>query len=345
MLLAAALLTACTRSAPPQRLSSPAGLLDWISTHRDHAGLVVLSDGSAQPEVALNPESLFPLASTKKVLILATFAQQVVAGHLSEDELVPVSAVERYYWAGTDGGAHPAAALEWQRDLTGGNSVPLSAVARAMIRWSDNAAADYLLARVGGPDAVAQTAQLLGMSQQEPLASILGEFRSWSRNPQQWLAASPADRSHLAEVAESSAAATALPSVSDQRRLAEADVAGAPIEWAKAMRSLAAGSEIGPAAAAIARRYLDWPRTEFPHNREVFDLYMTKGGSLPGVITEVSYVRSLGAAQGTTVALFMRNLPPGIESALHASFEQQSLIRELATDPSFRAKAVRMLRS
>jgi beta-lactamase class A len=45
-----------------------------------------------------------------------------------------------------------------------------------MIRWSDNAATDYLLERVGGPEAVTRFARARGMTAQEPVVSIFGTF-------------------------------------------------------------------------------------------------------------------------------------------------------------------------
>ena len=51
--------------------------------------------------------------------------------------------------------------------------VPLQAVAEAMIRFSDNAAADYLLDRVG-PDGVDSFARRAGLAAQEPILPILG---------------------------------------------------------------------------------------------------------------------------------------------------------------------------
>lgn len=73
-----------------------------------------------------------------------------------------------------------------------------------------------------------------------------------------------------------------------------------------------------------------------------FDRYLTKGGSLPGVITEASYVRPTGGS-GTVVALFLRELPPDVEQTLRSTFAHQKLIVRLATDPAFLQRARRAL--
>lgn len=337
----AALLSACSGSgSSPVRLGSPKALLDWLVTHRDHVGLAVLPDGKAAPTLTVNARQLFPLASTKKVLILAAYAMAVAADHLGEQERVPLTELARYYWPGTDGGAHTAAVRDWQqRGLVSSDEIPLSAVAEAMIRWSDNASADYLLMRVGGPQAVATMARRLGMTAQQPVAPILGELRCWSTRPKQWLASTPKERVAMAESAAAAGGTTTLPSVPEQRRLAETDAAGTPAEWVRAMSQLASGDQLPLQATDIVQRVLNWPLSAFPQNRKAFDAYLTKGGSLPGVITEISYIRSRGAPVGVTVALFLRDLPADVEASLRNSFEQQAFIRALATDPNFRHAA------
>jgi D-alanyl-D-alanine carboxypeptidase len=156
---------------PGTGLSTPTELMAWIGRHPDQVGLVVLPDGAGDPTVALNADQLFPLASTKKVLIATAYAVDVAAGKLAPDSPVSLRELARWYWPGTDGGAHTHALAEWKSShlISSERTVPISAVAQAMIRWSDNAAADYLLARVGGPAAVAAAAKRLGMTSQQPV--------------------------------------------------------------------------------------------------------------------------------------------------------------------------------
>lgn len=71
-----------------------------MAEHPENAGLVVLPDGRSV-EVALNPDGRFPLASTRKVLIVGALAE---SGE-SPDERVKRSEVERFYLPGTDGRA------------------------------------------------------------------------------------------------------------------------------------------------------------------------------------------------------------------------------------------------
>jgi D-alanyl-D-alanine carboxypeptidase len=327
----------CSSHVGPASLRTPADLLNWIAHHRSDVGLVTIRGDSTAPLVALNPDSLFPLGSTKKVLILGGYAGLVAASSLDPQERVPLTAVEHWYWPGTDGGAHPNAVQDWRsRGLLVGDSVPLSAVADGMIRWSDNAAADYLLSRVGRR-AVSRFAHEMGMSSQQPLAPILG-YAAWSTQPDTWLAATADKRAELADVATGELRRPirlALPSLTRQRELSETDCAGTPQEWARLMHVVATGDTMPAAAAKIMRTVLGWPLVAFPANRRTFTDYETKGGSLPGVLTEASYIRPVGQAAGTSIAIFFRNLPQQVDDELKRTFVHQAFERSLATSEQF----------
>ncbi len=105
---------------------------EWLLANRDHVGLVAMRLGTEPDTLALNADTRFPLASTRKVLILGTYAEQVASGKLNPRTRVPVAEIERWYWPTTDGGAHEHATDEWNSDrrITNG-SVILDDVARA----------------------------------------------------------------------------------------------------------------------------------------------------------------------------------------------------------------------
>ncbi len=87
---------------------------------------------------------------------------------------------------------------------------------------------------------------------------------------------------------------------------------------------------------------LDWPRRKDAKIRKRFARFLTKGGGLPGVITEASYVKY---REGAAVALFLRNLPPDVEQTLERTFTQQVLIAGLAASPQIRKRAAKVLAS
>jgi len=168
-----------------ESLFTAATYLEWIASHPDNAGLVVLpDDGGATVECG--GDRRFPLASTRKVLIVGALIES------GEDLQTKISrgAVERFYVPGTDGGAHKRAELDDPQ-------VSLAEVARAALEVSDNAAADAVLDRVGAA-AVDAYAQHLGMSEQDPIYSVLGEYAAWTKD-QSWAERTPAERAEQAE--------------------------------------------------------------------------------------------------------------------------------------------------
>lgn len=327
------------------RIKTPDNLLDWIEAHREKVGLAAFPVGREAEGVFLNADQPFALASTKKVLILGAYAEAVRAGRLREEERVRVADVERWYWPGTDGGAHEQAVAEWRdrkRTQSAGaaETVPLDAVAHAMIRWSDNAATDYLLERTGGPEAVARFARARGMARQESLSSIFGTTVAWAMLPADaWLKLRPEEQQRrAAELARITPAATAktlrLPGLAEQKRLARVSDAGTPREWARLMAQVQSGRGLETKVADVMRRHLEWPLQAFDANRKRFDAFGTKGGSLFGLVTEASYLKAKGKPP-IAVALFFRDLPGAVWQTFQRTFPQQKFVVRLAEDPAF----------
>ena len=315
--------TAAAQEAAPG-LTSTDGLLTWISRHPQNAGLAVLPDGRS-PAISFGAGRRYPLGSTRKILI----AGALIASHKNLSTRVSRRAVERFYVPGTDGGAHERAKLHATRPS-------LRQLLRAMIEVSDNASADALLERLGAP-AVDAWARRQGLTQQDPIYPVFGELAAWSRDPD-WTEQSPSERARSARALAHSVPASeiSVPEISEQRRLASGSLAGSPAQWARLMRRIAHHGD------ADLIRALDWPRRKTPRLARRFDRLMTKGGSLPGVISEASYVRP-ARGEGAAIALLLRNLPPDVEQVLAKTFAQQDLILRLATDKAFRERARRML--
>ena len=316
--------TAAAQEAAAPDVTTTDGLLTWISRHPQNAGLAVLPDGRSAA-ISFGAARRYPLGSTRKILV----AGALIASHRTLSTRVRRGAVERFYVPGTDGGAHEHAKLHPTRPT-------LRQLLRAMIEVSDNASADALLARLGAP-AVDAWARRQGLTRQDPIYPVFGELAAWTRDAD-WTAQSPGDRARSALALARTVPATevTVPEISEQRRLASASIAGSPAQWARLMR------RIGQHGDPELIQALDWPRRNTPRLARRFDRLMTKGGSLPGVISEASYVRPAGA-KGTAIALFLRNLPPDVEQTLTKTFAQQDLILRLATDKPFRERARRVL--
>ncbi|HKN40020.1 MAG TPA: serine hydrolase [Acidimicrobiia bacterium] len=266
-------------------------------------GAVVTEAGVER--AARDADGLYPLASVRKVVTLGGYALSVAGGVSDPGEPVPVADVERWYWPGTDGGAHRRSRDWWASDTV----VPLEAVAEAMIRFSDNAAADYLLDRVG-PDGVDSFARRAGLAAQEPILPILGEFRAWHRSPDRWLALDAGQRAAEAwRHARSPATAAEDSPVEEatQRRCAAVGCRGTPRQWARLMVRLAGGIDVPAEATEVIRRVLEFGAVA---DDPVTGRLGRKDGDLPGVVAFAGYVRDRGGDQPEVgVALFVRDLP------------------------------------
>ena len=151
-------------------LNARASLADYMLDHPDNtaAVAVTIDENGAWVEdentLLYNADTPLVMASTMKTVILAAYASAVVDGALDPQEGVPVSAVERYFLPGTDGGAHAlglhSLGYEVKEDGFAADpsaQVTLDDLARIMIHYSGNAETDYLLSRLG-PERI-QTAQ------------------------------------------------------------------------------------------------------------------------------------------------------------------------------------------
>ncbi|MEU0796710.1 serine hydrolase [Amycolatopsis sp. NPDC005961] len=130
----------------------------WLADHRENVS-VVADDGAGQ-RLSHLPDVPRVVASTIKVVPLLAYASAVADGVLDPAEPVPVGDWDAFHPFDGDGplgaGAHHRAltALGIPCDEYGiahdpGRLVPLDAIATAMIAESDNAAPDYLRARLG----------------------------------------------------------------------------------------------------------------------------------------------------------------------------------------------------
>ena len=268
---------------------------------------------------ALDADGLYPLASVRKVITLGAYAVGVANGVFDPDEAIAVSAVERWYWPDTDGGAHERAREWW-----GSDTVPLSTVAEAMIRFSDNAAADYLLDRVGA-EGVDSFAHRTGLSAQEPILPALGEFRAWHRSPERWIALGAGER--VAEAwrdarSRHTAAEDAEIDVATQRRCAAVGCRATPREWANLMSHLARGDGLPAATVEVIRRLLEVGGVA-PDPAD--GRFGRKGGDLPGVLTFAGYVRDrAGDRPDVAVAFFLQDLPADWQPRLTEALPQNS---------------------
>jgi D-alanyl-D-alanine carboxypeptidase len=344
----AALLALAFATAPAfaAELETPEQVLQYLDQQRRDVALASYSvrpDGTpdpADPMILFNPDQKMPLASTFKIVVLAAYAREVTAGRLNPDQGVSVGDWERYYLPGTDGGAHPAAlgSLGIPADPYGfatdrAATATLDTLAHVMIQYSDNAATDYLMARVGR-DNLRSIISQSGMTGQDVPLPILGTFLSWENHEDgvltparvrriQKLAANP--RRYAAQVDRLTAAfgkprwrqaelefqlATQdVFSYELEAAVANVFTGGTVRDYARVMAGVATSTFLSPEISALMGRHLE---VHLP-NENLFLSWGTKGGALAGVLTEANhYVPANGGFAGKprVSVLFLRRIEP-----------------------------------
>ena len=307
-------------SARKQPALTPAELLKQLAERPEDVSIVaygVRPDGApdpAQPSVLVRPDAPMPLASSRKIVLLAAYAQAVSEGRLDPAQVVKLADWEAYYLPRTDGGAHPAAL--GRLGLKAGGSATLDQVARAMIQESDNAAADVMYMRVGA-DAVQAVIHSAGLKGQEPLFPISGEFWAYDRTRlfttlKLSREAFRTEALRLTPVPGSRPAAPPLPGVAEQARLTDAfTVRGTARDYASIMARVMTGTFLNRDISAIMARHLEWP-LESAEVKNNFERLGAKGGSLPGIYTNNLFLLpKVGPAAGQrrVVSVFLRRIP------------------------------------
>lgn len=353
-------------------------VLEYLKAHPENFSLVgyTTSEDSSAPSIEYLPEEPTPLASTKKIVVLAAYAREVSEGNLDPDEEIPVSEWEKYYLPNTDGGAHSEALreLDIATEENGAASKPeaevrLSEVAGAMTSESDNAATDYLIERLGEEkiQAVIEGENLEG---HEHIVPLLGSTLLWfdleSEDPDlsKQLSGERLEELRKLDKEEYTARVRELtkayaageigarwhengPPLGDLRY--QRDVAGAfetkgsAGDYARIMERVSSGEFISPEVSEVMRRHLDWPM-ESGRNKERFDTLGAKGGSLSGVLNQAVYaVPKSGGFSGETriVVLFTRDMSASAWLGAQQSEGYDEFVNAVATDKEFVEKVKR----
>jgi beta-lactamase class A len=285
-------------------------VLAYIKAHPRDVALV--TEG-----ISHNAERAAPVASAIKVIHLAAYADAVKAKKIDPRERVPVGRWNAYHLPGTDGGAHEAAL----KRLKPGDTVTLDQIVSAMIEESDNAAADLLRDRLGHArlDRIAKTR----------VSSINGEMlRAFAG------CRLPADTCLKNYVNSGKQITPKLPSFRRQAEWAETVTRVRPAVLHGVLTRLRKDP--------TASRHLEWPMRR-PGADPKQLVIGTKGGALPGVISEAMYTVRPGEKPRHTV-FALRRLPERTWFSGLESYAHQQFIVKVATDPAFRAKVRAALR-
>jgi D-alanyl-D-alanine carboxypeptidase len=322
------------------RYTSQNAVLRYISEHKDDIAVACFDPTNPQAGFYHNETEAYPQASTFNILLLLGYAEQVEAGLLDPREQIPLAALEAYHMPGTDGGAHPEflKSLGEERE-----TASLSEVVDGMMTYSSNAAADYVLSRLGGVDwnnlyhrvGLEQTSlphsylglylyisnhdtgtyDLISLGPEETLAEQI-RLEKLFVNDLEWR---DAELKYLANF-------TNQPGVEVQETVtSDFGVRASASDLSKTMLAVFGYSDaLSPEAQAIARQHLEWPMQRNPDNTKTFKTLAVKNGAWPGVLTSAWYAEPLDADPRVLVVLY-RNVPRDFWNAWLASFSQQML--------------------
>ena len=363
-------------TAATASLDQPENVLAFLEQRKDSVALVsysVAKDGSIvedDPQIMHHAEQPMTLASTIKIVVLAAYALDVHEGRLDPQQMIPIEQWEAFYLPGTDGEAHrqslealglAADGVGFAEDPT--QEVALDAVVQAMIESSDNAATDLLLTLID-PATLDQVLALPQLQHQERPTSLLGLFLLLGHHEQptfdqQYLdslmALAPAERQQMIDQLaqkytqtewgqaerEWRTSSVALPSYELQQAFVQQlSPKGAAQDYAGVMAGVYTETFIAPEVSQIMREKLEWPM-RMAGNKQVFEAFGAKGGTLPGVITEAMFITPQESAwNGVTrvVVLFQEDLALQPWAEFLSTFGFQNFEVKLGLDPAFATK-------
>ncbi|MCO5205931.1 MAG: class A beta-lactamase-related serine hydrolase [Anaerolineae bacterium] len=321
-----------------------------------HVGLAAYRVGDEANGVFLNADTPMPLASAVKLIHAIAYVRAVENGELDPTTVIPVADLDAFYLPGSDLNSHRLALQELAADgklVEDGTGVLLRDIPWMMMRYSSNAATDYLHVLLG-QERIEQTIIDLELTPHSAPCPFIGRFllmgnhtRTISdRTALEELIAEPEryaqDVALLTDTFSQDAAFRSAetrwgrpnPNTRTQEMYTAAwDTRSTARVYANLMARIAAGDLGSPYGNALLRSYLDWPLEAFPRNQELFSAIGFKGGTLPGVLTTVYYGYPWGSAEPIVVALFYNDLPLRTYQQWRRSLPHDELAHWLLRDP------------
>ena len=121
-------------------------ILNFIKENPNRTAIKLVRNDSLIAE--RHPNKLMPLASTVKIILAIEYALQSSQGKIKPQEEISIDELAKFYIPNTDGGAHPRW-LKSVKSKINDNQVPISEIAKGMIRNSSNANTEWLGNKLG----------------------------------------------------------------------------------------------------------------------------------------------------------------------------------------------------
>lgn len=307
---------------PPADTGTPAGWLGYLAAHPDRYTLDLRTlDGQ---RIEHNADAKTPTASAIKLVHLAAYAEAVAAGRLDPDATVSVDDWERWYFP-LDGNAHPQSLRYLKIPETNGvatdrqQRVSYRQLADVMIRFSDSAAPDLLREKLGD-DALLGVMRRYGFGDDVP--GFLGLYLAVV-DPS-LVTAAQRDAAARRYGTDPSFAARQISAIATADTTADTigSTITAPAAALTDLITAIADDSFGPGSAS-AREILEYQGPQSDGSVIGF-----KGGSLPGVVTDVFEYRTADGRRATGTLLVhdlsaedeARNLDPERGGYAHQKF-------------------------
>lgn len=337
-------------TVPESALPALQRLLDAPET----VGLAAYQIGFPANGIYHNADVPMPLASVVKLINLIAYANGANDGQFNPADWIPLSEMERYYLPGTDLSSHRLALQDLEeRNLIAFDppATPLEEIPWLMMRFSSNAAADYLHMMIG-QETIEETAVALGLTKQTAPCPFIGQFLTMS-NHERPGSDQQAVEDYIADpvsYGQDVIRLTELYAADETFRQEEIDQRGrnsltVTSFFAENLNAKGSAGEYADLMARIfdngldsgyinivVRRNLEWPMI-FETNQELFTTVGYKNGSFPGILTTVYYAQRLQDGGRVVVALFFRDLPEFMYRDWRRNLPHDELARWLLSDP------------
>ena len=316
--------TACSTPVGATDVGSTSGWIDYLRAHPGDYGVDITPVHGER--IVHNADEAFPTASSIKLVHLAAAAEALAAGRIRADDTVSVADWERWYFP-LDGGAHVESLKYLGIDARDGiatdptQRVSYRQLIDVMIRFSDSAAPDLLRERLGD-NALRDLMNRYGLGGTVPgmLGLYLALVDPSLTTPE---LRDRAARRYHDDPGYATQMLLRIRTIDPRTVSSDSTIRATPSSLHALMAAIADGS-LG-AGAATARQFL-----EFRSRRPDGSVLGAKGGSLPGILTEVFEYRTDDGRRAVGT-LMIRGL--SVADMQRDRFAHQQLLLGALTDP------------
>ncbi len=319
-------------------------VLSYLKSHPNSTSITLFRNSKLIADQ--NSDALHPLASTVKIIIAIEYAIQASEEVFNPDSMIALEELDRFYFQGSDGGAHPA----WLNDLEN-DSASIRQIAHGMIKYSSNANTEWLSAFLG-LDNINQRITSLGIKNHSEIYYLVSSlFIAHERFPtvegeplidslQSLTQENYINLTHQIhqKIKADTSYMTGVPLIGldAQKIWSDRLPASTTAEYAQLMKKLNSKTYFSSQTHQYLDEVMEW-LMEIPANQEWLEYSGMKGGSTAFVLTKALYVTDTDGNK-TELAYFLDDLTLIESIRLQGSLNAFELA--ILTDDEFLAKVV-----